>query len=402
MRVHDRRPGRDARRDGTQLRGRHERRHRLRARPGRARSRRWSTREMVELEDLSDPDDQETVLDLVRKHVAYTGSARGRWVLDNWDEADRRQVRQDHAARLQGWRLREAERRGRLRWPMGDVRGFMKYHRAQGSQGAGCRAAEALQRVLARSCRRKNCRRKARGAWIAAFRFATPAARWETSFPTGTTWCIAINGSEALDRLHATNNFPEFTGRVCPAPCEAACVLGINEDPVAIKQIECRSPIAASTKAGSRPSRRRCAPASAWPSSAAGRPAWPPPSSSIGPAIRSRVFERADRPGGLLMYGIPDFKLEKWRVWRRIEQMEAEGVEFRSNANVGVNVPVDELRDELRRHPADRRRHPGPRSADSRPRTARASISPWNSCRSRTRSTRETPLPTRSWPPAST
>lgn len=149
---------------------------------------------------------------------------------------------------------------------------------------------------------------------------------------------------EALDRLHATNNFPEFTGRVCPAPCETACVLGINEDPVAIKQIEmsiadrgfdegwitAEPPLARTGKKvaviGSGPAGL----AAAQQLNRAGH--------------EVTVFERANRPGGLLMYGIPDFKLEKSRVWRRIEQLKAEGVEFRTNANVGVNVSADELR----------------------------------------------------------
>jgi glutamate synthase (NADPH/NADH) small chain len=149
---------------------------------------------------------------------------------------------------------------------------------------------------------------------------------------------------EATDRLHATNNFPEFTGRVCPAPCEAACVLGINEDPVAIKQIECTiadrgwdegwiAPEPPLTRTGKKVAVVGSGPAGLAAAQQLNR---------AGHLVT--VFERADRPGGLLMYGIPDFKLEKARVWRRIDQMKAEGVEFRTNANVGVNVPVDELR----------------------------------------------------------
>ncbi len=150
---------------------------------------------------------------------------------------------------------------------------------------------------------------------------------------------------EALDRLHATNNFPEFTGRVCPAPCESACVLGINEDPVAIKQIEmsiadrgfdegwitAQPPL---TRTGKRVA------------IVGGGPAGLAAAQQLNSAGHNVVvFERADRPGGLLMYGIPDFKLEKWRVLRRIEQLEQEGIEFRCNANVGVDVPTQELRD---------------------------------------------------------
>ena len=149
---------------------------------------------------------------------------------------------------------------------------------------------------------------------------------------------------EAVDRLHATNNFPEFTGRVCPAPCESACVLGINEDPVSIKQIEMAiadrgfdegwiMPEPPATRTGKRVAVVGSGPAGLAAAQQLNRAGhW------------VTVFERADRPGGLLIYGIPDFKLEKLRVWRRIDQMRAEGVEFRTNANVGVNVSVEELR----------------------------------------------------------
>ena len=149
---------------------------------------------------------------------------------------------------------------------------------------------------------------------------------------------------EALDRLHATNNFPEFTGRVCPAPCEAACVLGINEDPVAIKQIEMSIadrgfdegwivPEPPTVRTGKNVAVIGSGPAGLAAAQQLNRA-----------GHHVTVFERADRPGGLLMYGIPDFKLEKSRVWRRIEQMEEEGVEFVCNANVGVNVPTADLR----------------------------------------------------------
>jgi glutamate synthase (NADPH/NADH) small chain len=151
---------------------------------------------------------------------------------------------------------------------------------------------------------------------------------------------------EACDRLHATNNFPEFTGRVCPAPCESACVLGINEDPVSIKQIEMSiadrgfeegwiMPEPPATRTGKKVAVVGSGPAGLAAAQQLNRA-----------GHHVTVFERADRPGGLLMYGIPDFKLEKSRVWRRIDQMRAEGVEFRTNANVGVNVSVEQLRGE--------------------------------------------------------
>ena len=149
---------------------------------------------------------------------------------------------------------------------------------------------------------------------------------------------------DALKALHTTNNFPEFTGRLCPAPCESACVLGINEAPVSIRVIEWNiidkgfdegwvQPILSPYKTGktvaivgSGPSGLACAQQLA----RAGH--------------RVTVFEKADRIGGLLVYGIPDFKMEKWVVDRRLEQMKAEGVEFRTNVAVGTDLSGEELR----------------------------------------------------------
>ena len=145
---------------------------------------------------------------------------------------------------------------------------------------------------------------------------------------------------EAVEMLHKTNNFPEFTGWVCPAPCEAACVLGINQDPVTIKQIELaiihhafqegwiqpRPPALRTGKKvaviGSGPSGLACA----------------AQLNQFGHSVT--VYERADRIGGLLTYGIPDFKLEKRIVQRRLDLLVAEGIVFKTNANVGVNIPA--------------------------------------------------------------
>ncbi len=151
----------------------------------------------------------------------------------------------------------------------------------------------------------------------------------------------------AAERLHATNNFPEFTGRLCPAPCEAACVLGINADPVAIKQVEVeiidrawaegwvppQRPSAAATAAG-----RRAAVVGSGPAGLAAAQQL----TRAGHAVT--VYERADRPGGLLRYGIPEFKLEKRHLDRRLVQMLAEGTVFRCGVNVGVDVTAGQLR----------------------------------------------------------
>ena len=152
---------------------------------------------------------------------------------------------------------------------------------------------------------------------------------------------------QAIRQLHATNNFPEFTGRICPAPCEAACVLGINEPPVTIKQIEKTVidrawdegyivPEPAASKTGKRVAIVGSGPAGLAAAQQLAR---------AGHDVT--VFEKNDRIGGLLRYGIPNFKMEKRLIDRRLEQMRAEGVTFQTNAHVGGNVPVEDLRKEF-------------------------------------------------------
>ena len=148
---------------------------------------------------------------------------------------------------------------------------------------------------------------------------------------------------EALAVLSSTNNFPEFTGRICPAPCEEACVLGINDDPVTIEQIECtiaEKGFAEGWIKPEPPERRTGQRVAIVGSGPAGLAA----AAQLNRAGHTvTVFERADRIGGLLTYGIPDFKLEKRVVDRRVEIMKLEGITFRTNTNVGVNYPVEKL-----------------------------------------------------------
>ncbi len=151
----------------------------------------------------------------------------------------------------------------------------------------------------------------------------------------------------AIDSLHATNNFPEITGRVCPAPCEAACVLGINSDPVAIKLIERSTadrafdegwvtPRPAAVKTGKKVAVIGSGPAGLAAAQQLAR---------AGHEVT--VFERDDRLGGLLTYGIPDFKMEKSLVERRVKQMEAEGVVFKTSVHIGQDVTAEQLKNDF-------------------------------------------------------
>jgi glutamate synthase (NADPH) small chain len=149
---------------------------------------------------------------------------------------------------------------------------------------------------------------------------------------------------DAIQRLHSTNNFPEFTGRVCPAPCEEACVLNINDAPVTIKQIEKQiidHAFAEGWVTPQPPPRQTGKKVAVVGSGPAGL-ACAQQLARAGHLVT--VFERADRIGGLLRYGIPDFKMEKHLVDRRMEQMKAEGVSFVTSANVGFDVPTAGLR----------------------------------------------------------
>jgi glutamate synthase (NADPH/NADH) small chain len=152
---------------------------------------------------------------------------------------------------------------------------------------------------------------------------------------------------DAARQLHATNNFPEFTGRLCPAPCEASCVLGINELPVTIKQIEKAIIDRAFEEGLVRPeppavhTGKRVAVVGSGPAGLAAAQQLARAGHDV------TVFEKSDRVGGLLRYGIPHFKMEKHLIDRRLEQMRAEGVKFQTNAHVGLSVPVEDLRREF-------------------------------------------------------
>ena len=147
----------------------------------------------------------------------------------------------------------------------------------------------------------------------------------------------------ALKTLHSTNNFPEFTGRICPAPCEASCTLNIDDNPVTIKTIECAivdrgwregwiEPLVPAQRTG-----KRVAVVGSGPAGLACAQQLARAGHSV------TLFEKSDRIGGLLRYGIPDFKMDKWLIDRRVDQMEVEGVVFRTEIEVGVDVEMGSL-----------------------------------------------------------
>ena len=228
---------------------------------------------------------------------------------------------------------------------MGEPNGFMKYGRAHHDNEAPDERVKHYNEFL-KVLPESELRKQGARCMDCGVPFCHTGCPLGNIIPDWNDLVYRGQWKAALERLHATNNFPEFTGRVCPAPCENACVLGINEDPVAIKEIEMTIAdrgFAEGWIVPEPPSERTGKRVAVVGSGPAGLAA----AQQLNRAGHSvTVFERASRPGGLLMYGIPDFKLEKSRVWRRIKQMEDEGVEFRVNANVGVNVSVKSLRED--------------------------------------------------------
>ena len=209
---------------------------------------------------------------------------------------------------------------------------------------------------------------------------------------------------EAARNLHSTNNFPEVTGRVCPAPCEASCTLNIDDNPVTIKTIECAIADRAIAQ-GLKPEP---------PAEKTGKKVAVIGSGPAGMACAQQLaraghdvhlFEKFAKAGGLMRYGIPDFKMEKHHVERRVVQMEAEGVTFHYDAHVGVNVDAGEARRRIRRGRARGRRREGPRPADPRPRAQGHPFRdgfPAAAEPPRLAASRRCPAPSQSSPPAST
>ena len=261
---------------------------------------------------------------LIESHVRYTGSTRARELLDNW-AVSRAQVRQGVPERIPA-RARRARREAAARQRQaagsrepGETAEHGQDHRLHGISSASRRPHEPAERArstTASSSSRldddagRECR--ARAAWTAASRSATAAARSTTSFPDFNDLVYRQDWKSAIETLHSTNNFPEFTGRICPAPCEEACTLNINDDPVGIKSIEhaiidkaweegwVRAAAARQHKTGKKVAVVGSGPAGLACAQQLAR---------AGHDVT--VFEKNDRIGGLLRYGIPDFKMEK-------------------------------------------------------------------------------------------
>jgi glutamate synthase (NADPH/NADH) small chain len=226
---------------------------------------------------------------------------------------------------------------------MGDVRGFLKHRR----RGTAYRPVE--DRLRDWSCVQadfepEQTRIQASRCMDCGIPFCNNGCPLGNIIPDFNDLVFRDKWEDALARLHSTNNFPEFTGMVCPAPCEQACVLGINQDPVAIKQVEWEIVRRGFDEGWVRPF---------LPARRTGRSVAVVGSGPAGLAAAQQLtraghtvtlFEKNDRIGGLLRYGIPDFKLEKRLIDRRLEQMRAEGVILQTGVHVGVDLPVSTLR----------------------------------------------------------
>ncbi|KAI9277575.1 hypothetical protein BY458DRAFT_554293 [Sporodiniella umbellata] len=334
-------------------------------------------REMVALETVNDPERVNELRDLIEDHRHYTGSAIADRVLKHFNEylpkfvmvmpvefrallekerAQKVQVKpckQEHPKKAEP-ALEDLEdsvldeeailaRRAKL----DKVRGFIKYKRRTDRYRDATQRAGDWDEINHRLTRAQLHEQAAR-----CMDCGVPFCQSDTGCPIGNIipkWNELVykdNWKEALDRLMMTNNFPEFTGRVCPAPCENACVLGISEPPVAIKSIEC-AVIDRGFDEGwivpQPPAQRTGKKVAVIGSGPAGLAA----ADQLNKAGHQvTVYDRNDRMGGLLMYGIPNMKLDKKIVQRRLDLLAAEGITFVPNAHIGVDIDANKLREE--------------------------------------------------------
>ena len=226
---------------------------------------------------------------------------------------------------------------------MADARGFLKYGREK-THYRGVEQRLADYRCVQEDFSSEQSKQQAARCMDCGIPFCNNGCPLGNIIPDFNDLVFRGKWEDALARLHSTNNFPEFTGMVCPAPCEQACVLGINQEPVAIKQVEWEivrrgwdeqwiQPV--------RPARRTGRSVAVVGSGPAGLAA----AQQLNRAGHTvTLFEKSDRAGGLLRYGIPDFKLEKWVIDRRLDQMREEGVAFQTGVHVAVDYMVADLR----------------------------------------------------------
>ena len=228
---------------------------------------------------------------------------------------------------------------------MGEIRGFLDYTRVDPKKQAPAKRVkhydEFVEGLSPREARRQGAR-----CMDCGVAFCHQGCPLGNLIPEWNDLVSDQRWEEALYALLETNNFPEFTGRICPAPCESACVLGINEDPVAIEALEMAiadmgfergwiKPEPPSVRTGKRVSVVGSGPAGLAAAQQLNR---------MGHWVD--VYERADRPGGLLMYGIPDFKLDKYKVLRRIQLLEEEGIKFHCGVSIGTDISLEKLHSE--------------------------------------------------------
>ncbi|MBX3112287.1 MAG: glutamate synthase subunit beta [Fimbriimonadaceae bacterium] len=229
---------------------------------------------------------------------------------------------------------------------MGKVTGFIEYSRENERKRSARERVSDWQEVALKTPESK-VRVQAARCMDCGVPFCQPSCPVNNSIPDWNDLVYQGRWRDALESLHATNNFPEFTGRICPAPCEAGCVLAVNEPAVAIKLVE-KSIVDMGFDNGwveprpaSKPTGKSVAVVGSGPAGLAASQQL----ARAGHAVT--LFDKAARPGGLLRYGIPNFKLEKHLVDRRFAQLEAEGVVFRGGVHVGVDITGDELRDQF-------------------------------------------------------
>lgn len=231
---------------------------------------------------------------------------------------------------------------------MGDPKGFLKYKRQESKRRPKEERTqdwkELIEPLPDKSLKNQASRCMDCGVPFCQSPYGCPV---ENRIPDWNDLVSQGKWKEALEALHATNNFPEFTGRLCPAPCESACVLGINDKPVIIREIENTIIETGFAKGWVRPSRlvsssgKRVAIVGSGPAGLAAA------QELVRQGHGVVVFEKSPKVGGLLRYGIPEFKLEKWVIDRRISQLQAEGVEFKTGVTVGLDIEVQKLRQDF-------------------------------------------------------